>query len=211
MGTSRAGQLNKYKRLTVIFSDAVQTRTLTATTNPALNAFDIIAVSPQDEKTFNLACTSLDIDIIVLPTTSKLPFLLRLPSVRSAISRGVHFEVSLGPAMRDADARSHFFANMSNLVRATRGHSILISGGGLNPTELRAPNDIANVCALCGLDFALAKAAISSAPLTIIKRGVARKASRGVIRVKDISPTGLAWEPPATPKKDKYGVEKMKM
>ena len=62
MGTSRLDQpLRRYKRITVIFSDPAQTRTLTPTTNPALSAFDIIAVVPQDEKTFNMACTALDI------------------------------------------------------------------------------------------------------------------------------------------------------
>jgi ribonuclease P/MRP protein subunit RPP1 len=203
MGSSRVGQpLKRYKRITVVFSEVAQTRTLTHTTNPALNSFDVIAVVPQDEKTFNIACTSLDIDIIVIPTTCKLPYILRLPTVRSAIARGIHFEVSLGASLRDTDNRYNLFANLTALVRATNGRSILLSGGGTNPTELRAPNDIANVCSLCGLDFATAKASLSSAPLSIINRGFARKASRGVITVKEGTSTIPDWEP-APSKKDK--------
>jgi len=184
IGTCTGATLQKYKRITITLQDVSQARTLSSPpTNQVLNAFDIIAVVPQDEKTFNLACTALDIDIIVVDTSHRLPFILRTPSVRSAISKGIHFEISLGPALRDVAIRRHFFANFSALVRVTRGQSLLISGEALHPTDLRAPDDVANLCSLFGLDFALAKAALSSSAISIIRRGEARKASRGVLRV----------------------------
>lgn len=182
MGMSKQ-PLQIYKRVTFVVQDVGQAQVLAA--NPATNIFDIIAVTPTNEKTFTLACTSMDVDIIVIDCSVKLPYFLKVPAIRSAIARGIHFEVCLGPALGNPASRQYFFTNFSTLVRATNGQNILLSGEASQPADLRAPNDIANVCALVGLDFATAKAALSATPYTVIKRGESRKASRGVLRVID--------------------------
>lgn len=162
-------------------------------------------VNPQDEKTFALACTSLDVDIIVVESAGKLPYIPRIPAIRTAISRGVHFELNLGPSLRDASARRYLFANAAMFVRVTKGRNIIVSGDARHPADLRAPNDIANLCSLFGLDFAIAKATLSSAPAAIIKRGEARKMAGGVIRVVENPPLTTTTTSTITPMETEGG------
>ena len=61
--------------------------------------------------------------------------------------------------------------------------------------EVRGGNDLANLATLLGFDFGVAKAALSSSPLSILLRSAARKAAKGVLRVTDLTPDTSSTTP----------------
>ena len=57
--------------------------------------YDLVAVQPQSERLFALACASLDADLIALDLSRRLPFRFKTSLVRAALARGLHFEVGV--------------------------------------------------------------------------------------------------------------------
>jgi ribonuclease P/MRP protein subunit RPP1 len=74
------------------------------------------------------ACSSLDVDIISLDLSQRLPFRLRPGMLKTALSRGLVFEVCYSGAVVDEDARKLFTSNLQVLIRCLRGK---VCGGGL--------------------------------------------------------------------------------
>ena len=58
--------------------------------------YDLVAVQPQSERLFALACASLDADLIALDLSRRLPFRFKSSLVKAALARGLHFEVGPG-------------------------------------------------------------------------------------------------------------------
>jgi len=86
--------------------------------------------------------------MIVLEGARKLPFFLRKPALNLALERGMHFEFSYAPAIRDAGAaRRYLFANVLALLRLTRGRNLVLSSAAAREIELRAPWDVINLSA----------------------------------------------------------------
>lgn len=57
--------------------------------------YDLLAAQPQSERGFAAACGSLEVDLIALDLSRRLPFRLKPALVRAALARGVHFEVGV--------------------------------------------------------------------------------------------------------------------
>ncbi|KAI9089585.1 ribonuclease P/MRP protein subunit RPP1 [Phlyctochytrium arcticum] len=155
--------------------------------NAILASFDLLAVQPSTEKAFQLACQSLDIDIISLDLSTRLPFYLRHPMVNLAISRGIYFELSYGASIRDPNARRHFISNAQSLVRVTKGRNLLLTSEASKALEIRGPYDVINLASLFGLNQALAKNAISANTRAVLLRSATRRhTTRGVVSVEAI-------------------------
>eukprot|EP00026_Physarum_polycephalum_P012802 Phypoly_transcript_13135.p1 GENE.Phypoly_transcript_13135~~Phypoly_transcript_13135.p1 ORF type:complete len:346 (+),score=90.63 Phypoly_transcript_13135:43-1080(+) len=184
-----------YSRLTITLSGAKDDAgQIFSSSNPLLQSYDILAVAPSDFKTFQAAC-ALDVDIIVVPHASYTSY-MRHATVKTAQDRGVHFEISIGPYLRNPELRSNLFACGSAVAASTGGKNILLTNGAEKGMEVRGVNDLANLATLIGIDFGLAKHALSSAPASILLRSAARKSAKGVLRV-----TSLPSAAGATPKK----------
>uniref|UniRef100_A0A8D0WVL4 Uncharacterized protein n=1 Tax=Sus scrofa TaxID=9823 RepID=A0A8D0WVL4_PIG len=67
-------------RLTIIVSDPSHCNVL-RTTSSRVRLYDIIAVFPKTEKLFHVACTHLDVDIVCITVTEKLPFYFKRPPI----------------------------------------------------------------------------------------------------------------------------------
>jgi hypothetical protein len=67
---------------------------------------------------------------------------------------------------------------------------LLLSNGAQRALEVRGAYDLANLTTLLGIDFGIAKAALSVAPFSILQRCVARRSAKGVLRVTDIHASG---------------------
>ena len=63
--------------------------------------YDLLAVRPLSERVFELACKSMRIDIISLDLAHRVPFYLKMPLIKEAIARGVFFEITYAPCLRD--------------------------------------------------------------------------------------------------------------
>ena len=93
--------------------------------------------------------------------TSRLPFYLKLPQIGQAIERGVHFEISYSPAIRDTTQRKYVISNALDIVRASKGRNLIFSSAAESAMDLRGPYDVSNLGRLFGLKEEQCKAAVS--------------------------------------------------
>ncbi|KAM9561509.1 ribonuclease P protein subunit p30 isoform 2-T2 [Salvelinus alpinus] len=153
-------------RLTVVASDPSHFRP-----TAEYKAYDLVAVYPKTEKLFHAACMTFDVDIICVAVTEKQPFFFKRSPVNGAIERGVFFEISYAPAIRDSTMRRYTIANSISLVEMCKG----------KPLELRGPYDIGNLGLLFGLSEGDGKSAISTNCRSVHLHGETRKTALGIV------------------------------
>ncbi|XP_061611121.1 ribonuclease P protein subunit p30 isoform X1 [Phyllopteryx taeniolatus] len=163
----RSRPIRVLNRLTLVMSELSHFRP-----NPTEYAgYDLLAVQPTTEKLFHVryvhtqthtknrhtdtcelclgllkaACTQLDVDVISVSVTEKLPFFFKRAPVNVAVARGLAFEVSYASAIRDATMRRYTIANAASLMQACKGKNVLLSSAAAKPLELRGPYDIINL------------------------------------------------------------------
>jgi ribonuclease P/MRP protein subunit RPP1 len=151
-------------RLTIVLDDAALQHQIMNMT-PAHQAWDIIAVKPTTEKSFGLACEKAETDIICVDLDDRLPFKLRPQQLRTAIARGVVFELCCAgllkgiefsvdygiafvdhPSSLDSGARRFAIGNARSITRIASRRGVILTSGATEPLLLRAPLEI---CALC--------------------------------------------------------------
>nr|XP_036858830.1 ribonuclease P protein subunit p30 isoform X4 [Manis javanica] len=157
-------------RLTIIVSDPSHCNVLRATSSK-VRLYDIVAVFPKTEKLFHVACTHLDVDLVCITVTEKLPFYFKRPPINVAIDRGVGFELVYSPAIKDSTMRRYTISNALNLMPICKG----------KPLEIRGPYDVANLGLLFGLSENDAKAAVSTNCRAVLLHGETRKTAFGII------------------------------
>ncbi|NWZ22238.1 RPP30 protein, partial [Asarcornis scutulata] len=182
-GTSK--QLKVLTRLTLVVSDPSHCNLLRSTSSN-IRLYDIIAVFPKTEKLFHIACTTLDVDLVCINVTEKLPFYFRRPPVNMAIDRGIYFELLYTPAIKDSTMRRYTISNAISLMQICKGKSIQICHTARLPCSF-----CSSLCILIlnkggrGLLFGLseseAKAAVSTNCRATILHGETRKSACGVV------------------------------
>ncbi|XP_053927583.1 ribonuclease P protein subunit p30 isoform X2 [Cuculus canorus] len=128
-----------------------------------------------------IACTTLDVDLVCINVTEKLPFYFRRPPVNMAIDRGIYFELLYTPAIKDSTMRRYTISNAISLMQICKGKNIVISSAAERPLELRGPYDVANLGLLFGLSEGEAKAAVSTNCRATVLHGETRKSACGVV------------------------------
>ncbi|KAF6137525.1 hypothetical protein GIB67_031804 [Kingdonia uniflora] len=180
----------QYTRLTVVVDSLVQMGALNSG-NPVLKSYDLVAVQPLNQITFDQACKVAEVDIIAIDFSEKLPFRLKLPMVKAAIERGVYFEITYS-SLIDAQyqSRVQMITNAKLLVDWTRGKNLIISSAAASVTELRGPCDVTNLASLLGLSTERAKAAISKNCRSLIASALRKKQFyKETIRVERVLPS----------------------
>jgi RNase P subunit p30 len=66
----------------------------------AYASYDILAVQPTSEKALQLACATLDIDIITFNASERMTYYPKRTTLRQAVDRGIYFELNYAPAIR---------------------------------------------------------------------------------------------------------------
>ncbi|KAK9370656.1 RNase P subunit p30-domain-containing protein [Lipomyces kononenkoae] len=169
-------------RITVILEDAAQSQVLPSLTSK----FDILAVRPTTEKLLLAACTSLDIDLISLDLSQRLPFYLRHRTLGAAVARGIKFEICYSPSTRQGDnnVRRNLISNAAALFRATRGKGIIISSAAMSALECRGPYDVANLATLWGFTQEKGKAAVATdARAVVVHARMRRRSYKQVVEI----------------------------
>ncbi|XP_038846166.1 ribonuclease P protein subunit p30-like, partial [Salvelinus namaycush] len=138
--------------------------------------YDLVAVYPKTEKLFHAACMTFDVDVICVAVTEKQPFFFKRSPVNGAIERGVFFEISYAPAIRDST-----IANSISLVEMCKGKNVIVTSGAEKPLELRGPYDIGNLGLLFGLSEGDGKSAISTNCRSVHLHGETRKTALGIV------------------------------
>ncbi|KAL7666123.1 Uncharacterized protein ABC855_g1717 [[Candida] zeylanoides] len=195
--------LRLFSRVTLQISDPAQCQGLAK----IQNIFDIIAIQPCTEKALQLATTNLDIDLISLNLSNRLPFFLKHKTIGAAVEKGIKFEVCYssvisGPAgylVASANdnmslsttallARKVFFSNVMQLIRASRSRGLVLSSAALQPLQVRNGPDVLNLLKTVGLDNARAKACLYDNPERVLVSGRLRiKSFKQTIMVDDRS------------------------
>ncbi|KAH9492719.1 Ribonuclease P protein subunit p30 [Bulinus truncatus] len=176
--------IEQLSRLTAVLQDASNTHRLG---NPDILVYDILAVQPTDEKTFQLACKTLEVDVICLNFTENLGFSLKRQLLNLAASRGIHFEIIYSPALASSQVKRNVISNALSLVKAICGKNIIISSGAEQPIDLRSPYDVINLARLFGLNHSQAKDALCKNCRAVLMHAKSRKTCKSVILVKSIS------------------------
>jgi ribonuclease P/MRP protein subunit RPP1 len=137
------------RRCTLILSESATNNRLGA----LANNYDILALRPVDEKTFQHACGTADCDLISLDMTQRLGYHFKFKTVSEAVKRGVRFEIAYSqPLLADPAAKRNLISNATGLIRATRGgRGIIISSEATKAVGCRAPWDVVNLAAIWGL------------------------------------------------------------
>lgn len=185
---------NVLSRITITIEDLVQAQSLSANRS-LLDTYDLVAVTPTTERTFQQACLSLSVDIIALDLSKKLAFKLKPAWLHVAVKRGVVFEVTYAPALREPSARRHVFSNAMGLVRQLRGKGVILSSGSRDRHELRSTHELVHMAIIFGLTREQAQAALGSTCNGIINRAAARKLPlAGAFTITASPPVSLGME-----------------
>ncbi len=184
MDDGSEGTLRQYTRLTVVLEDPQQNYGINSS-NEIVRSYDIIAVQPENEKMFAIACTSLDVDIISLDLSVRIPFPIKAGYMRQAIERGLSFEFAYGPLVGDGTFRRNAIGNARMLLRLGLGKprrrggalsgGLFITGGASAPWQLRAPADVVNLAALLGVPPNIGRACIEGGAKHVFMRAATRK------------------------------------
>ncbi|XP_059518794.1 ribonuclease P protein subunit p30 isoform X2 [Myotis daubentonii] len=140
-----------------------------------------IIVSDPSHCNVLVACTHLDVDLVCITVTEKLPFYFKRPPINVAIDRGVGFELVYSPAIKDSTMRRYTISNALNLMQICKGKNVIISSAAERPLEIRGPYDVANLGLLFGLSESDAKAAVSTNCRAALLHGETRKTAFGII------------------------------
>ena len=145
--------------------------------NEIIRSYDLIAVQAETERMFQVACATLDIDIITFDLASgRLAYPIRHGYVRQAIQRGITFELCYSGCIRgmgslfifihihsiqfiyflDTASRRNAIGNASIITRTIgqccrRGGGLIISSGAEYPWMIRYPHDVINLAGLYGV------------------------------------------------------------
>ncbi|NXK02169.1 RPP30 protein, partial [Herpetotheres cachinnans] len=172
-GTSK--RIKVLTRLTLVVSDPSHCNLLRST-SANIRLYDLIAVFPKTEKLFHIACTTLDVDLVCINVTEKLPFYFRRPPVNMAIDRGIYFELLYTPAIKDSTMRRYTISNAISLMQICKGKV-----SSQSESELINSVQILLEGLLFGLSESEAKAAVSTNCRATVLHGETRKSACGVV------------------------------
>ncbi|KAI7471711.1 ribonuclease P protein subunit p30 [Hortaea werneckii] len=169
------------RRITLTLTESYQNARLAE----LARAYDILAVRPVDERSFQLACGSLDCDIISLDLTQRLPFFFKFKTLSEAVRSGKRLEICYSQGvMGDSSARRNLISNVTQLIRASRGRGLLISSEAKAAVGCRGPWDAINLANVWGLGQERGFEAMSKEPRSIVVTAQLKRTSyRGVIDV----------------------------
>lgn len=174
--------LRVLRRCNLILSDPAQNHRLQLLSNN----YDILALRPTNEKALQQACLSLECDLISFDLTQRRDAHFKMKMLRSAIDRGVKFEICYGPAVSTADsaARRNLISHATQLIRATRGRGLIVSSEASKAASCRGPADVINLAAVWGLGQERGKEALDKlARSVVVSAQLKRSSFRGVIDV----------------------------
>lgn len=192
------------RRVTLTLTESYQNARLAE----LARAYDILAVRPIDERSLQLACGSLDCDIISLDLTQRLPFFFKFKTLSEAVRSGKRLEICYSQGLLgDSSARRNLISNATQLIRASRGRGLLISSEARAAVGCRGPWDAINLAAIWGLGQERGFEAMSREPRNVVVTAQLKRTSyRGVIDVV----YGGEKPPPAEKKQEDLRGEKAK-
>ena len=127
----------------------------------------------------------MQIDLITFDLTTPFPFKLHIPTLRTAINRGVFFEIKLGCLFRlsDEKEKQQFVLNSTDLISFTKGKNIILSSGAEKGCEFKSVKDLITLGLMLGLSTSQAYNAVHVNPMKCITRSRRRFPVNSMISV----------------------------
>ena len=148
--------------------------------------YDLLALRPVDERSLQLACSSLECDLISLDLTQRFSFFFRHKMFVEAVRAGKRFEICYSQGLLgDAQARRNLITNATQLIRASRGRGLVLSSETkAGAIGIRGPWDVVNLSVIWGLGQERGYEAVSAeARKVVVSAGLKRTGYRGVVDV----------------------------
>jgi ribonuclease P/MRP protein subunit RPP1 len=138
-----------------------------------------------DEKTLQLACGSLDCDIISLDLSQRFQFHFKFKTLSEAIKLGKKIEICYGQGLLgDSQGRRNLISNVTQLIRATRARGLIISSEAKTAVACRGPWDAINLATVWGLGQEKGYEAVTKeARNAVVGAQLKRTSFRGVVNV----------------------------
>ncbi|CAO2175276.1 unnamed protein product [Urochloa humidicola] len=174
----------QYTRITLsLDSAAAAASALAPSAARLLRTYDLIAARPLTQAAFDYLCQAplsahhLDLISIDFSSHSKLLFRIKLPMLKLALQKGLHFEIAYSPLIStDINAKRNLLAEVKLLVDWTKGKNLIISSAAHTASQIRGPYDVINLSAyLLGLPINRAKAAISTNCRSLVLKALRKK------------------------------------
>ncbi|MED6180054.1 hypothetical protein PIB30_006870 [Stylosanthes scabra] len=177
----------QYTRVTVRVDTPLHAKAVSSD-NPILKTYDLVAIQPSTQATFDIACQTSEVDIITVEFSKNLPFKMKEKLVKVAAERGICFEVSYSGLLTDAEIRSSWIYGAKCLMEWTQGRNVIFSSAVPSVNVLRGPCDVANLLSLLGLSKERARDAISKNCRNLLVKALRkRRFYKNVIRVQPSS------------------------
>jgi hypothetical protein len=101
--------------------------------------------------------------------------ILILIQIDEAVTRGIFFEIKVGPCLHNSAHRREIFNGVKNLVRVLRGRNIVITSGSENSMQLRGPLDLQNLGRLLQLSEIESHQAVFESWRSILQHAASRR------------------------------------
>lgn len=137
-------KLTILSRLDIVFSQNVILHDMNLSSN--IKKYNLICGVPVTQTAMQYACSTFMGDIIgMLHDDTIKVFLISHKYYLMAARRGIFFEIPYAPAIRNSNHRKDIIIVAQNIVSHRKPKTIVITGGALNPFQVRSPYDIANL------------------------------------------------------------------
>ena len=137
----------------------------------------MIAIQPTTEKMFQVACSTLEIDLITFDfSSSKSAFFpIKHGFVRQALDRGIFFEIVYSGSILDPTRRRQAILTAQTICRVTKGKNVIFTSGADSEWILRAPADAMNLAGIFGIAPHHRKQSIQDTQRKLIEHAASRK------------------------------------
>ncbi|KAF4522611.1 hypothetical protein B566_EDAN003593 [Ephemera danica] len=147
-------------------------------------SYDILAVLPLTPAAYQIACSTMEVDVVTYDPTNTATLRISRKLVSQAIERGVHFELQYAPCVIDSSTRRNTITMAHTLHAVSReAMPVLITSAASHPEHMRSPYDIANLGLIFGLSEEKSKAAMTHSCRNVLLRALARRNSKAVVNV----------------------------
>ncbi|EMD46324.1 ribonuclease P protein subunit p30, putative [Entamoeba histolytica HM-1:IMSS-B] len=185
ISSSEFSLLPRKKQLSRITIEMTATQP-TKSINSIGSSFELVAIKPMSDKVFVDACTSFQIDLITFNYPEQLPFRFHVPTLRTAMNRGLFFEINLSPLLEESDQKQKQFCilNATDLITSTKGKNIILSSGATTNNGFKGTKDLIAMGIMLGLTTSQAYDAVYVNPMKCITRSRRRFPINSMISIE---------------------------
>ncbi|KAL1235888.1 Ribonuclease P protein subunit [Trichinella spiralis] len=163
---SRGERFRVFSRLTLVVNSVERLQELLS--NKIISNYDIIAVCPLNETTFDMAASDSRVHLLTTDVTADNFSLFQGNRLNEAVRNGKYIEISYSPAIMDTSIRKEVFTCGRKIFRTVGEKGIILTSRATRPMEMRAPYDVINISHLFGMNTNESRSAITVNPQQLL-------------------------------------------